>query len=151
MTANKQYTAAVDVGLFPETTSVPLDDSFKDERGEITNLLLTPITSVARITSRKRDTRANHYHRTDWHYAFVESGCVLYFERAIGDDKIPEPKTYGPGSMFFTPPNREHCMLFAEDSVIFTFAKNVRDHETHEADLVRVSIITPELAARFVP
>jgi quercetin dioxygenase-like cupin family protein len=144
---NDEYAAAVDSGAYPETTSVPIGDEFSDDRGAINNILLTPITSVARITSVPRAVRANHYHRTDWHYALVESGTVLYFERAIGSTEIPEPHIYRAGEMFFTPPMREHAMLFAEPSVIYTFAKNVRNHDTHEADLVRVEFITPEIAA----
>ena len=41
-------------------------------------------------------------------------------------------------------------MLFAEDSVIYTFARNVRSHDNHEADLERVSFVTPEIAADFL-
>ena len=150
MTEDQKYAAAVDAGEFPANIGVPLDDSFKDARGVITNLLLTPITSVAEITSRKGTVRANHVHKTDWHYAYVCTGKVLYFEREVGGKEIPEPQKFGPGQMFFTPPNREHAMLFAEDTTIFTFAKNVRTHDNHEADLVRVEFITPEIAASYV-
>lgn len=148
---NEEYTKAVDAGQFPGDSAVPLDHVFADERGEIRNLLLTPITSVAVITSKRGSVRANHWHRTDWHYAFVVSGLVLYFERAVGATEVPEPRTFGPGEMFFTPPGREHTMLFAEDSTIMTFAKNVRSHDNHEADLTRVAVVSPELAARLVP
>lgn len=151
MTENQQYANAVEAGNAPTSTSVPLDDKFVDARGKIENLLLSPITSIARISSVAKSVRANHYHLTDWHYAYVESGCVLYFERAIGSTEIPEPIAYRAGEMFFTRPNVEHAMLFVLDSVIFTFAKNVRDHETHEADLVRVDFITPEIVARLLP
>lgn len=143
---NDEYTAAVESGAYPDTPSVPVRMAFSDPRGAIYNVLLSPITSVARIVSAARAVRANHYHRTDWHYALVESGTVLYFERAIGSTEIPEPKVFRAGEMFFTPPMREHAMLFAESSVIYTFAKNVRNHESHEADLVRVEFITPAIA-----
>jgi quercetin dioxygenase-like cupin family protein len=148
---NKEYTALVDGGAFPPVTTVPIDPGFVDARGEIRNLLLTPITSVAVIDSKRGSVRANHYHRTDWHYAYVISGKVLYFERAIGATDVSDPVAYTAGDMFFTPPMREHTMLFAEDSVIMTFAKNVRDHATHEADLVRVEVVSPDTAARYVP
>lgn len=153
MTENQRYTKLVDGGTFDLPTTVPLgeEDSFIDERGAIVNILLTPITSVGRIASKRGSVRANHYHLTDWHYALVESGKVLYFERAIGETHVPEPKEYGVGKMFFTPPNREHAMLFAEDSVIFTFAKNVRSHDSHEADLKRVTFVTPAVVAYHVP
>jgi hypothetical protein len=147
---NAKYSLQVELGLFPEEAEVALDDIFKDERGEIVNILLTPITSVARITSKTGSVRANHYHKSDWHYALVERGCILYFEREIGDLTIPEPLVFNAGQMFFTRPNLEHAMLFKEDSVFYTFAKNIRTHENHELDLERVSFITSEVAARYL-
>jgi dTDP-4-dehydrorhamnose 3,5-epimerase-like enzyme len=148
---NEQFTEAVEEQEYPALTEVPIDHAFKDERGVISNLLLTPITSVARIESKRGAVRANHWHRTDWHFAYVVSGKVLYFERAIGDTTVSAPQTFLPGQMFFTPPMREHAMLFAEDTVIMTFAKNVRSHDNHEADLVRVEYVTPEVIAKYVP
>lgn len=146
-----EYLKAVDSGAYPETNEVPIPDAFCDARGTITNLLLTPISSVGEIVSVRGAVRANHYHKTDWHYAYVVFGKVLYFERAIGDTNVPEPREYVSGQMFFTPPNREHAMLFAEDSTILTFAKNVRSHDNHEADLVRVEVVSPETAKKYVP
>lgn len=149
---NTEYTARIEAGNFDGLpTEVPIHADFVDDRGIISNLLLSPITSVAVIDSDKRAVRANHYHKTDWHYAYVVRGRVLYFDRAVGSTEVPEPMTFGAGQMFFTPPNREHAMLFAEDTTIFTFAKNVRSHENHEADLVRVEFVTPEIADRYVP
>jgi hypothetical protein len=43
--------------------------------------------------------------------------------------------------MFFTPPLVEHAMFFPIDTVFLTFAKNVRDTEHHESDVVRIPII----------
>lgn len=141
---NESYTSKVDRGEWPSDTSVPLDDPFTDERGVIQNLLLKPMTSLAVITSKEGSLRANHYHKTDWHYSYVVSGCVLYFEREIGASEIPKPVEFRAGDMFFTPPMVEHCMAFPEDTVIVTAAKNVRSHESHEADLVRVSFVGPK-------
>lgn len=149
-TENQRFADQVADGHFPKTSIVPLDDTFSDTRGVINNLLLSPITSVARISSKKGTVRANHYHLTDWHYAFVETGEIYYFEREIGSTAIPEPSRIQPGTMFFTPPNVEHAMLFTKDTVFFTFAKNVRSHDSHESDLVRVSFITDNIASRFL-
>lgn len=151
MTEAQEYARAVDAGVYPTGPDVPIDIGLTDHRGEIANLLLTPITSVARITSKRGTVRANHYHRTDWHYTFVEHGTVFYFERAVGDDSVPAPRSFVSGEMFFTPPNIEHAMLFAEDCIIFTFAKNKRTHEEHESDVVRVDFVTPDIIAKYVP
>jgi quercetin dioxygenase-like cupin family protein len=150
MTLNQKYANSVDTGTYPTDVTVPLDDSFVDQRGEILNILLSPITSIARITSKKGSVRANHFHKTDWHYAFVESGKVLYFEREIGSQSVPEPLVFVPGQMFFTKPNIEHAMLFVEDSTIYTFAKNIRSHDNHESDLIRVSFVTQEIIDQYV-
>jgi dTDP-4-dehydrorhamnose 3,5-epimerase-like enzyme len=148
---NMEYTKKVDQGIFPANNLVPIDTGFVDARGEIKNLLLTPITSVAEIRSVRGAIRANHYHLTDWHYTFVVSGQVLYFERDVGSTEVPKHQTINPGQMFFTPPMREHAMLFSQDSVIMTFAKNIRSHENHEGDLVRVTVVSADLAKRLVP
>lgn len=139
---NATYAAHVDRGEYPHENTVPLDPPYDDARGKIQNLLLRPITSTAVITSRAGTMRANHYHDTDWHYAYVVSGRVIYFERDVGSTNLPEPKVYGEGEMFFTPPHREHCMVFPVDTVFVTLAKNVRSHESHESDVRRVALIT---------
>ncbi len=138
---NAEYTSAVDRGEWPPTPTVPLDAPFVNANGEIQNLVLKPMQSVTALRSVKGAVRANHYHKTDWHYTYVATGAVAYYERAVGSAEVPEPIVYGPGQVFFTPPNREHAMLFLEESLIVTMAKNVRNHEEHEADLVRVVVI----------
>jgi dTDP-4-dehydrorhamnose 3,5-epimerase-like enzyme len=150
MTENERYTGQVERGEYPDWPEVPKGSSFIDDRGEISNLLFAPVASVARIRSKKGTVRANHLHVTDWHYAFVESGRVLYFERPAGSPSIPEGCEFGPGEMFFTRPGVEHAMLFLEHTVIFTFSRNVRTHDNHEADLHRVAFITPQIAAEHV-
>lgn len=148
--AHEDFTQAVDEGRWPTDNAVPLPEPFVNQNGAIQNLLLKPLQSVAALTSVRGAIRANHYHRTDWHYAYVVRGRVLYFERAIGEHRVTEPQSFGPGEMFFTPPLREHAMLFTEDSLILTFAKNVRSHEEHEADLVRVAYVTEGVAKEYL-
>ncbi len=147
---NEEYTSAVDRGEWPLDTRVPLDDPFVNANGIIQNLVLKPMTSVAVLSSVKGAVRANHWHRTDWHYAYVVSGSLAYLERQVGSEDVPDATVFKAGDMFFTPPNREHAMVFLEDTVIITMARNVRSHESHEADLVRVQLVGPQLAAAIV-
>jgi dTDP-4-dehydrorhamnose 3,5-epimerase-like enzyme len=147
---NDDFTSMVDRGEWPARIDVPLDAPFRNQNGVIQNLVLKPMTSVAAITSRKGAVRANHYHKTDWHYAYVVSGAIAYFERAVDSSEIPKPTIFKTGSMFFTPPMREHSMVFLEDTIIITMAKNIRSHENHESDVVRVSFIDPSLADEAV-
>ena len=133
----------VDDGKWPVDCAVPLDDPFGNDRGTIQNLVLKPIGGLAVITTKAGSLRSNHYHKTDWHYIYVVSGHVLYFGRAVGSDIIPDAREFETGDMFFTPPMREHCVAFLEDTVLVTASRNPRSHEGHEGDLVRVNFVTP--------
>jgi dTDP-4-dehydrorhamnose 3,5-epimerase-like enzyme len=148
--AHDEYTTAVNEGRFPEGNAVPLGDPFVNQNGFIENLLTKPNNHVSHIFSHKGTVRANHWHKTDWHYAYVVRGKILYFERPVGSTEVPEPQVFTARQQFFTPPNREHAMLFAEDTDFITMARNVRLHEQHEEDVVRMSFVTPELAAKFL-
>jgi dTDP-4-dehydrorhamnose 3,5-epimerase-like enzyme len=149
--AHLRYVHRVLAGDFPDDPIVPLDKPFIDARGVIQNLVLGSFTSSAIITSKTRSVRANHWHRTDWHFSYVVSGEIWYYERPIGvDDKLAEQNgatnamkkwVIGPGQMFFTAPRMAHAMAFSADTSFLTFSKNVREHDTHEEDVVRVPLL----------
>lgn len=141
---NDEFTSQVDSGQWPSEIGVPLDTPFTDFRGVIQNLVLKPMTSVAVITSKRGTVRANHYHKTDWHYAYVISGSIKYYHRPVGSTEDPQFEIFTAGQMFFTPPMVDHTMVFTEDTTFITMARNVRSHESHEADLVRIQLIDPE-------
>ncbi len=134
---NSDYTKAVEQEQYPTDPSVELADSFVDERGRIQNIVHTPINSVAIIESKAGSVRSNHYHKTDSHYLYVLSGKLEYYERHINGSNVVI-KTYGPGEMFFSGPQKVHKVVFLEDTVLLSLAKNVRDHDNHEKDVVRV-------------
>ena len=135
---NREITAAIDKGYYPVDKLVPLDAPFIDVRGVIQNLLLTPLSSVAIITSKAGTVRSNHYHKTDWHYLYIISGSMNYYERDVEGSSDVTPLLITAGQMVFTPPMQVHKTEFLEDTVMISFAKNIRDHEHHEEDLVRV-------------
>ena len=139
--SNREFTALVDKGAYPTQVSVPLDEPFVNHNGVIQNLLLERFTSAAIITSVAGAVRANHYHKTDWHYSYVLRGAVWYYWRPADSRARPEFQVFGPGTMFFTPPLVEHAMFFPEETAFLTFAKNIRDHEHHESDLIRVKLV----------
>ena len=125
-------------------TIVPVRPPFTDERGEILNLLDAPFTSAAVITSVKGAVRANHYHKTDYHYCWLQRGRMLYAHRPAGSTAPPEQWTIEAGQLFYTPPMYEHVMVFLEDSVMLAFARNSREMANYEADTVRI----PPLSVR---
>lgn len=141
MLSNRDFSALVEAGKYPEQVGVPLDEPFVNENGVIQNLLLERFTSAAIITSVAGAVRANHYHKTDWHYSYVVSGAVDYYERCVGSRETPKCERFPGGTMFFTPPLVEHAMFFPQTTTFITFAKNIRDHEHHEDDVVRVKLI----------
>ena len=118
---------------------IALRTPFLDDRGEILNLIDAPFTSAAVIRSVKGAVRANHYHKTDYHYCWLQEGGMIYRQRPVGDTEPPQAWTIEPGQLFFTPPMYEHSMHFTEDSILFVFAKNNREMDNYEADTVRIS------------
>jgi dTDP-4-dehydrorhamnose 3,5-epimerase-like enzyme len=141
MLSNREFSAAVERGAFPEQVGVPLDAPFTNKNGVIQNLLLEKFTSAAIIDSVPGAIRANHFHQTDWHYSYVVKGAVWYYWRPVGSSEMPHHQVFPAGTMFFTPPMVEHAMFFPEDTTFITFAKNIRDHEHHEEDVVRIPLI----------
>lgn len=122
---------------------IPIRPPFHDERGEILNLIDAPCTSAAVITSNKGAVRGNHYHKTDYHYCWLQYGRMVYYHRPIGDRRPPRRWLITAGQLFYTPPRYEHAMHFLEDSVMLAFARNNREMANYEADTVRVPSIVP--------
>lgn len=130
-------------GMWPGGVKVPLDERHADARGEIVPLVDLPMKSAVVISSKKGTVRANHYHRTDWHFCYVLSGSIEYYHRPQGSTEAPAKETIGTGELFFTPPMVEHAMVFPEDTVFLTLGRNTRDQESYESDVVRVPPIQP--------
>jgi uncharacterized RmlC-like cupin family protein len=114
-------------------------DSFTDHRGVIRNLLDHSCGGVQMIWSNARSRRSDHYHREDGHWLYIVSGECEYYERPVGSKEKPERVTMLPGDMVYTGPGLEHATLFPIDTVMVSMSLRPRDHESHEADLIRLS------------
>jgi len=123
---------------WPQEVIVSLDKPFVDARGEIQPLVDADMKSCVLITSKKGTVRANHYHKTDWHYCHVLKGTIEYYHRPHGSDETPQKVVIQTGQMFFTPPMVDHAMVFPEDTVFLAFGRNSRKQEVYEADVVRI-------------
>ena len=140
---------------------VELPIPFVNENGTIQNITEAGCQTVSIIRSRAGAIRANHWHRTDDHRTFIVSGSVIYLARPVGSrldsfrENVAVSRLYRAGEAFYTPPEIEHCMVFPEDTVIITMARNIKDHLHHEADVVRVQWIdatkADELIAYYRP
>ncbi len=126
---------------WPKEVIVDLPKPFADVRGAIHPLVDEDIKSCVLITSKKGTVRANHYHKTDWHYCYVISGRIEYYHRPTGSDAAPEKVTVAAGQMFFTPPRVDHAMVFSEDTTFLAFGRNSRKQEVYEADVERIQLI----------
>ena len=132
-----------DDDAWPNDVVVPLERPFVDGRGVIQPLVEAVMASAVLISSNKGALRANHYHKTDWHYCYVVEGSIEYFHRPHGSDAEPDRALVRKGEMFFTPPMVDHTMRFPEETVFLTLSRNPRDHNSYEADVVRIEMVKP--------
>ena len=130
-----------EVASWPKTVIVPLPAPFGDARGDVQPLVDGTMESALMITSRKGSVRANHYHKTDWHYCYVVKGRIEYHHRPHGSDAEPEVVTVEEGQLFFTPPLVDHAMVFLEDTRFLTLSRNCRAQEAYEADVERIELV----------
>ena len=68
---------------WPDHGLVNLEKPFVDSRGEIQPLVDLMMRSAVLIESKAGSLRANHYHKTDWHYCYVVSGEIEYLHRRV--------------------------------------------------------------------
>lgn len=129
---------------WPTGSMVDLPPPFVDERGSIQPLLDLRSDSCVLIRSAKGTERANHYHRSDWHYCYVLQGRIAYYERPTGSNQQPSRLEFAAGEMFFTGPMLDHTMVFLEDTTFLTWGRNSRSQEIYEADIVRIPSLASE-------
>ena len=126
---------------WPKDIVVNLEEPFVDERGKIQPLVDMDMKSAVLISSKQGSTRANHYHKTDWHFCYVLSGEIEYHYRNHGDKGKGSRKIIKKGELFFTPPMEDHAMVFKQDTVFLTLGRNSRKQEVYEQDVVRVDFV----------
>ncbi len=128
---------------WPKSVIVDLPSSFDDERGSIQPLVDLKMKSSVLITSNEGAVRANHYHKTDWHYCYVLYGEIIYYHRPHGSKEKPEKVIVKEGELFFTPPMIEHAMVFEKKTKFITWGRNSRVQKVYESDVFRVPAINP--------
>ena len=128
---------------WPKTVIVDLEPSFDDNRGSIQPLVDTNMKSSVLITSNEGSVRANHYHKTDWHYCYVLYGEIIYYHRNHGSKDPAKKIIVKEGQLFFTPPMVEHAMVFKKKTKFITWGRNSRVQEVYESDVFRIPPINP--------
>jgi len=148
---NIQRLTSEEMAAWPAHGVVKLEKPFVDVRGKIQPLVDEMMRSAVMIESKAGSLRANHYHKTDWHYCYVISGAIEYLHRPTGSDAEPEVIMVNEGEMVFTPPMIDHGMKFPVDTVFLTLSRNPRDQATYEADVVRVDFVPTEGLKSWTP
>jgi len=136
---------------WPSHGVVKLERPFTDGRGSIKPLVDIMMKSAVLIESKAGSLRANHYHKTDWHYCYVLSGVIEYIYRLTGSKGEPETLLINEGEMVFTPPMIDHGMKFTVDTVFLTLSRNSRDQLSYESDVVRVDMVSSEGLKSWTP
>ena len=136
---------------WPAHGVVKLEKPFVDGRGSIKPLVDIMMKSAVMIESKAGSLRANHYHKTDWHYCYVVSGTIEYLHRVTGSTSEPETIVVNEGEMVFTPPMIDHGMKFPVDTVFLTLSRNPRDQESYEKDVVRVEMVSADGLTSWTP
>jgi|SRR6185312_11715205 len=110
-------------------------DSFRDDRGLIEDLLITPLDGVTRIFTKAGAVRGNHVHAQTTQWTYVVSGRLLV---VTGDSEYTKRGEYGPGQMACEEPGHPHAWKALEDTVVLVFTKGPRTGEGYENDTRRL-------------
>jgi len=117
-----------------------LKTNLQDKRGSILSLVNTKSQNISLIISEKNTIRANHYHKTDWHFIYVLDGSFNYYYKSI-DSKKKNKVHIKKGDLLFTPPKLIHATFHTTKTSMIVISKNLRDQKNYEKDLVRVKFI----------
>tara|TARA_A100001015_G_scaffold269367_1_gene320987 strand:+ start:1661 stop:2077 length:417 start_codon:yes stop_codon:yes gene_type:complete len=113
----------------------------KDKRGFILPLVDKQSKSVSLLKSGVGAIRANHYHKSDWHYIYVLKGAFMYFYKNKNEKKTHHVEVKA-GESIFTPPKLWHATYHHKLTEMLVVSKNFRDRKTYEKDTVRVNFVT---------
>lgn len=117
-------------------TTFKLGNRIEDERGFIQNLVFTDMQSAAIISSKKGSVRSEHFHKTGFHYLYVISGEMQYFERPLNGMFPEQDLIVKAGGMVYTGPEIVHKTVFLQDTVLLSLTSNHSQSE-QELDTVK--------------
>ena len=69
--------------LWPSKPLIDLHTPYVDNRGSIQPLVDLMMKSAVMIESKAGSLRANHYHKTDWHFIYVLKGSFKYYSQDL--------------------------------------------------------------------
>ncbi len=129
------------ISNFEDKDLIELPENHSDERGFIQPLCDLEMKSASLLYSKKNTWRANHYHKSDWHFIYVlEGGFDYYYRKTNSNEKIKK-KTVKKNQLLYTGPLVDHAMLYTEETKLLVVSKNPRDQKTYEGDTVRIDFM----------
>lgn len=115
--------------------------NFIDERGTITDLIVTPDYSVTHITFEPGAIRGNHYHEHTKQIDIVLKG-KLFGRKTIIDPKEYETGlaegTFEAGHEIVHWPTERHAYQALEYSEIISVCRGIRKGADYEKDVIRL-------------
>jgi oxalate decarboxylase/phosphoglucose isomerase-like protein (cupin superfamily) len=129
--------------LLPEEGIIALEPAIVDHRGTIQEIANVPMKSAYIIHSKKGTVRANHWHKTDWHFCYVLSGHIRYYSRPHDTNEPLKELVVQQGQMVYTPPLVDHAMHFPEETTFLVLSRNARDYDSYESDVERIMVVDP--------
>ena len=120
---------------------VEIPQVFSDLRGDIINIADGNLGDVALIKSNPGSTRANHYHREDWHLSYLLNGKLRYYWKNVSPSENANIIEVEEGSMIFTPKLVAHKMEFVTQTSLIVISKLSRIRQNYDNDLVRFAEI----------
>lgn len=116
---------------------LPVPVSFRDDRGEIIDLLENEnINSVTIVTFKKGAVRGNHYHKQTIQWNYLMSGQIKLLSQVPGAQV--EETVLNPGDFVATVENVRHALIGLEDSSLMVFTKGPRGGKEYESDTFRL-------------
>lgn len=87
--------------------------SYRDDRGELTQLVREGYKQFNIIYSKKNVARGNHYHKNNSEAFYVIMGRVRL---VVNNGELEEEYEFQQGDMFLIPPNIVHSFYYTEDT-----------------------------------
>ncbi len=113
---------------------------FKDERGEIFDILESRVNHVGIVTFKKPGVkRGNHYHKKSIQYTYVLNGKIRLIT-ADFDGKNRKEFILTPGSFTVIPSKVIHLYISMTDAKIIDLTTISRKKDGYEKDIHRVDI-----------
>lgn len=122
-------------------SNTTMKPNFTDERGTITDLLVTPDYSITHITFTEGAVRGNHYHKETEQVDIILNGKLRFAQCPINFISREEFKYYGEittGKSLTHNPNIAHAYKATTKAEMISICWGVRKGEDYEKDVFRL-------------